>query len=493
MIDCFIPYLSASQAAETVQALKAEPLVSRVVLLSTDGNVQPNGGCAVLHIDSLTSTSAMQAIAHEATAPWTLLYTKTDTLQLNYKALQRWVAVGEDTGAGMLYADHYHLSGGKREKAPVIDYQMGSLRDDFDFGSVLLWRTATLKQAAEEASGNYQSAGLYDLRLAVSRLKPLIHVPEFLYTDVEHDTRSSGEKIFDYCDPANAESQKEMERACTAHLKAIGAYLVPTKEDGTPNFKQIDFDSEQFPVECTVVIPVLNRVRVIRDAIKSILAQEATFKYNLIVVDNHSTDGTSEAIDEFGNDPRVIHVIPDRDDLGIGGCWNLAINDPRCGKFAIGLDSDDVYATPHTLQKMVDQFYASNAAMVCGTYVVTDVNLKPIAPGVIDHHEWTPDNGRNNALHVNGFGGPRAFYTPIYRSVNLPNTSYGEDYAMGLRMSRDYRIGRVYDVMTCARRWDDNTDANLDIAKENANNHYKDKIRTWEVMARIAKNQAENE
>lgn len=274
-----------------------------------------------------------------------------------------------------------------------------------------------------------------------------------------------------------------MEDACTSHLKRIGAYLAPG------DYRDLDFDEQQFPVEATVVIPVLNRKRVIKDAIESVLMQKTDFAFNLIVVDNRSTDGTGGIIDELAKaDPRVIHIVPDRDDLGIGGCWNLAINDERCGKFALGLDSDDVYATPATLATMIAEFYKENAAMVCGTYKVTDVDLNEIAPGVIDHHEWTAENGRNNALHVNGFGGPRAFYTPVYRAINLPNTCYGEDYAMGLRVSRDYRVGRVWDVMTCARRWDDNTDANLDIDKENANNTYKDRIRTWEVKARILKN-----
>ena len=480
-IDCFVPYVDAQQAQQTVVGLVSDPLVANVYLLSATMQ-RPIPGCYVLVVPDLTSSETMKTIAAHAMSDYALVYTKNDTLKFNYKALLRMVNVAEDLDAGMVYADHYVHKGGKLQKAPVIDYQLGSLRDDFDFGSVLFFKTAYLQEAASRITADYKAAGLYDLRLKVSQKYAIEHIPEFLYTDVEHDNRASGERIFDYCDPKNNASQKEMELACTDHLKVIGGYLAPD------TFKDVDLDAVKFPVECTVVIPVLNRVRVIRDAIKSILSQEAPFKYNLIIVDNHSTDGTSEAIDEFANDERLVHIIPDRDDLGIGGCWNLAINDPRCGKFAIGLDSDDMYATPHTLEKMVAQFYEENAAMVCGTYVVTDVNLNEIAPGVIDHHEWTPDNGRNNAFHVNGFGGPRAFYVPIYRQTNIPNTNYGEDYAMGLRISRDYRIGRVYEVMTCARRWDDNTDADLDIQKENANNFYKDKIRTWELKARILKN-----
>ncbi len=483
MIDCFIPYTSDEQVSNTLKELLAEPLVDQVFFLSATPVTSQYTDCHCLVVPDLTSTTTMKAIADAAKSDFTFLYNKYDTLRLNYKAMQRLVGIARDTDAGMLYADHYHKSGDKRDKAPVIDYQLGSLRDDFDFGSVLFFNTRYLKEAASRMSESYRAAGFYDLRLLLSERYGIEHVNEYLYTDVEQDQRSSGEKIFDYCDPKNADSQKEMEAACTAHLKRIDAYLQPG------DYRDVDFDVEQFPVEATVVIPVLNRVRVIGDAIKSVLMQKADFKFNLIIVDNHSTDGTTQAIDEAAKaDPRVIHIIPERDDLGIGGCWNLAINDERCGKFAIGLDSDDVYATPDTLATMIAEFYKENAAMVCGTYMVTDADLHEIAPGVIDHHEWTPDNGRNNALHVNGLGGPRAFFTPIYRAINLPNTNYGEDYAMGLRISRDYRIGRVWTVMTCARRWDDNTDANLDIVKENANNLYKDRIRTWEVKARILKN-----
>lgn len=480
-IDCFV--LAAGNVTETVKSLKESPVVSEITMLVPQGaTIDDSCGCNTISIDSINSTATVKAVAEATKAQLTLLYTKPDTLVLGYQALERIAQVADLTGAGMLYCDHYHIKDGVTSKAPVIDYQKGSLRDDFDFGSVLVFSSAALKESAQRITANYQAAGLYDLRLKVSQNYEIEHINEYLYTDVEHDTRSSGQKIYDYCDPRNNASQKEMEAACTEHLKQIGAYLAPD------DFKDVDFDSAKFDVEATVIIPVLNRVRVIRDAIKSVLSQEADFKYNLIIVDNHSTDGTTEAIDEFANDPRLIHIIPERTDLGIGGCWNLAANDPRCGKFVIGLDSDDIYATPATLRTMIAQFYKENAAMVCGTYKMVNFKLEEIPPGIIDHHEWTPDNGRNNALHVNGFGGPRAFYTPVYRELQLPNTCYGEDYAMGLMVSRNYRVGRVYDVMTLARRWDDNTDANLDINKENANNLYKDRIRTWEVKARIQKN-----
>lgn len=480
-IDCFLPYISPEQASATVKALQSDPLVAEIYLLTTDKDAAPLDGCRLITIDALTSTSTVMAIADKATAQYTLLYTKHTTLQPGYLALARFERIAADSGAGMLYADSYTVIDGKRSAAPVIDYQEGALRDDFNFGSVLFFNTACLRLAASGIDASYQAAGLYDLRLRLSRLAPIVHINEYLYSDVTTDNRASGEKIFDYVDPRNRASQIEMEQACTAHLKEIGAYLAP-------EFESISFDEGSFPVEASVIIPVRNRVRTIRDAIRSVLSQKTDFPFNLIIVDNHSTDGTTEAIDEFAADRRVVHIVPDRDDLGIGGCWNLGVNNPSCGKFAVQLDSDDVYADENTLAKMVAAFYEQQCAMVVGSYKLTDIDLNTIPPGVIDHREWTPDNGRNNALRINGLGAPRAFYTPLLRRVQLPNTSYGEDYALGLAFSRRYRIGRVYDVVYFCRRWEDNSDAALDISKTNANNLYKDRIRTWELQARQAMN-----
>ena len=273
-----------------------------------------------------------------------------------------------------------------------------------------------------------------------------------------------------------------MEIACTEHLKKIGAYLAP-------NFRKVEFNQVNFEYEASVIIPVRNRIKTISDAIKSVLSQKTNFNFNLIIVDNYSTDGTTEAIDKF-TDERLIHVIPENKELGIGGCWNAGVHHPKCGKFAVQLDSDDVYSDENTLQKIVDAFYEQNCAMVVGTYMLTDFDMKMIPPGIIDHKEWTPDNGRNNALRINGLGAPRAFYTPVLREIKVPNTSYGEDYALGLYFSRNYQIGRIYDVLYLCRRWDDNSDASLDIVKMNAHNTYKDRIRTWEVEARIALNKS---
>ena len=412
-------------------------------------------------------------------------------IELGHMALRRIMKVAQDTHAAMVYCDHYNRkSDGSLVKHPVIDCQEGSLRDDFDFGPVVLISKDALCKACTEIDKNLphlQHSRFYAIRLAISRIGRIVHIPEFLYSSDEIDPRSSGERIFDYQLESEAAKQKEMEAVCTWHLKKIGAYLAPQQ------YCNVNLTQGEFPVECSIIIPVLNRVNVIRDAIKSVLAQEAPFKFNLIVIDNHSTDGTSEAIDEFAGDPRLIHIIPKRKDLGIGGCWNLGIYDERCGRFAIGLDSDDLFATPSAIDTMVKKFYEDNAAMVVGSYKVVNNDLQEVLPGTIAHREWTMENGRNNLLRVNGIGGPRAFFTPIYREICLPCSSYGEDYGMGLMLSRHYRVGRVWDVMTLARRGDDNTDSNLTIEQENAYNIYKDRLRTWEVQARQALNHLENQ
>ena len=395
------------------------------------------------------------------------------------------ITLGDITEAGMIYADHYNLAAdGTRSDAPVIDYQMGSLRDDFNFGSVILFRTESLKAAANMMKADYQAAGFYDLRLKIAEKFRIEHINEYLYSEVELDTRKTGEKLFDYVDPKNRASQIEMEQAATEYLKEVGGYL-------KPGFKDIDITEGEFPVEMTVMIPVRNRIRTIRDAINSALEQKTTFKYNVFVVENgpecHSTDGTTEAVQEY-DDPRLVHVITERRDLGVGGSWNLAAHDPRCGRFIVQLDSDDVYLDENTLQKFYDAFQEQKVATIIGTYVLTDINKNVLPPGKIDHAEWTPDNGRNNALRINGLGAPRAFFTPVLRDIPMPNVNYGEDYALGLAISRHYLIGRIYDPLYCCRRWDDNSDGDLSIEKENKNNTYKDRIRTWELQARIAMN-----
>jgi hypothetical protein len=412
------------------------------------------------------------------TTEFTLIYSKAFSLDMGKLAINRMVQVCDFTDAGMVYSDYYENRKGNFSPHPVIDYQEGSLRDDFNFGSLTLYRTSVLKDACIMMNQEFRFAGLYDLRLKVSQKHSLVHIPELLYTEIEPDTRKSGEKQFDYVDPRNRAVQIEMELACTDHLKKINCWL-------KPQFEKINFDSEEFEYEASVIIPVKNRVKTVGDAISTVLSQETKFKFNLIVIDNHSTDGTTDIIQAYAKtDKRVVHLIPERKDLGIGGCWNEGIFHNECGKFAIQLDSDDLYIDNNVIDTVVNAFYEQHCAMVVGSYKMVNFNLEDIPPGIIDHKEWTPDNGRNNALRINGLGAPRAFYTPVIRSITVPNVSYGEDYAVGLAISRRYQIGRIYQPLYLCRRWEENSDAALDVSKTNTYNLYKDKIRTIELLAR---------
>lgn len=471
LVDCFIPRGNEEETKRNLEALKAEELVGNVTVI--EGNVK--------------ASAALKDIAEKAEAPYTLLYLKGQFVQLGYLALERMVQVADITEAGLTYADHYNISAdGKRADAPTIDYQMGALRDDFNFGSVLLFRTDALKESASRMNADYQAAGFYDLRLKLAEKYEISHVNEYLYSEVELDTRKTGEKLFDYVDPRNRASQIEMEKAVTEYLKEIGGYL-------KPEFTPVDIMAGQFPVEISVMIPVRNRIRTIRDAVSSALAQKTNFKYNVFVIENgpecHSTDGTTEAVAEMAKaDDRIVHVVTPRRDLGVGGSWNLCAHDPRCGRFIVQLDSDDVYLDENTLQTYYDAFMEQKTAAIIGSYVLTDINKNILPPGKIDHAEWTPENGRNNALRINGLGAPRGMYSPLLRDLTMPNVNYGEDYAFMLAISRHYLIGRIYDPVYCCRRWDDNSDGDLSIEKENRNNTYKDRIRTWELKARIAMN-----
>lgn len=426
--------------------------------------------------------AAWKEIAQRATADYVAIFASPYSLAPGYNCLPRMARIAADSGAAMVYSDYRVTTlSGETKQVPTIDCFKGSLRDDFDFGPLVMIDTRRLREACDSIDTDYRYAGMYAVRLALSRLAAIVHIPEMLYTAVETDTRTSGEKQFDYVDPRNRARQLEMEDACTAHLKKIGAYL-------NPHFKEADYSGD-FPVEASVIIPVRNRVSTIADAVESALSQAADFKYNVIVIDNHSTDGTTDVLrghaDKYDN---LKVIIPAFSDLGIGGCWNEGVNSAHCGRFAVQLDSDDLYKNTDTLQRIVDTFRKENCGMVIGSYELTDFNLNPLPPGLIDHREWTDDNGRNNALRINGLGAPRAFVTNLLREIRVPNTSYGEDYALGLAISRDYRIGRIYDSLYLCRRWEGNSDSNLDIARVNANNLYKDRLRTWEVEARITKN-----
>ena len=423
----------------------------------------------------LQPTAWFKEIAAAAKGEFMLLVGKDGVVVDNVMLDAMSCAMPEDAVMG--YSHYRKKIDGNVVDAPTIELQPGSLRNDFDFGPVVLFRVGALKRYLDMQPREYTYAGFYQLRLAMERIGTIYHFCEYVYTVDEDDTRKSGEKQFDYVNPAQRSVQIEMEQVCTHHLKEVGAWLPPCKYDS------IDLAAGDFPVEASVVIPVLNRESTIADAISSVLRQKTAFAFNILVVDNHSTDGTSGIIDAF-NDERVVHIIPSRNDLGIGGCWDLAVNDARCGRFAVQLDSDDIYSDENTLQRVVDGFYRQQCAMLVGSYRICDFGLNTLPPGVIDHREWSEENGRNNALRINGLGAPRAFFTPVIREVGFPNVSYGEDYAVGLQISRRYRIGRIYDVLYLCRRWGGNSDAALSHEKVNAHNFYKDGLRTAELAAR---------
>ena len=480
-ITCYFPYIDENLSCKIITELSQCQNVNHIYFLSateTDKTLAPNS--SIIKVGSIEDTDTWNTLVKLNNTDYILICTQAREIELGYMALQRMIDYLETSNAAMAYADRYQIKEGRREAHPVCDYQMGSVRDDFDFGPLLMFRSDFLKSALctlNSSKESYRNSAVYAIRLELSRFYTLAHIREYLYTEKENDMRLSGQKQFDYVDPRNRQVQIEREVAFTRYLKRIGALLSPVKS-------RIDLNEGCFEFEASVIIPVYNRVRTVNDAIGSALSQKADFKYNIIVIDNHSTDGTTEAIEQYKDNPSVIHIIPERTDLGIGGCWNLGVNHPQCGRFAVQLDSDDLYSSPETLQKIVDKFRQEQCAMVIGTYQMTNFSLEPIPPGVIDHKEWTSDNGHNNALRINGLGAPRAFFTPLLREIRVPNTSYGEDYALGLAISRRFPIGRIYDVLYLCRRWEGNSDAALSIEKTNRNNDYKDSLRTLEIAKR---------
>ncbi len=483
-VDFFLAWNGDEAVLDTVKTLEASPVTEHVYLIG--GNVTANinssfsGKVQTFQSENYTSMKLLRSVAKRNTARYTGLFLKPVGLKLGYRCIERLIEVAEDTQAGMVYTDRYEEKSGEIHPHPVIGYQLGSLRDDFDFGGLLLIRTDLLQAFVQENGAmRYKYAALYALRLYISRVSSIFHLRELLYTEAEIDLRKSGEKQFDYVNPLAREAQIEYERACTAHLKSIGAWLSPDEFDELPKL-----NAEEYPVVASVIIPVRNRCRTICDAIDSVLQQKTSFPFNVIVVDNHSDDGTAEAVEAYASDSRVVLLHPERTDLGIGGCWDMAIRDKRCGEYSVQLDSDDLYSSDTTLATIVEAFHTQNAAMVVGAYRMVDFSLNTLPPGLIAHTEWTPDNGRNNALRINGLGAPRAFRTDLLRRIGFPNTSYGEDYAMGLVFSRSYRVGRIYDELYLCRRWEGNSDAALSLEKVNKNNLYKDCLRTIEVQAR---------
>lgn len=427
------------------------------------------------------SVAALKCIAKTCGTPYVLLTANPAILSFNDGGLGRLIDIADDSGALVAYSDYTDiLDNGEAQTHPLIDYTEGSVSDSFEFGKAMVVSAAAIREFSASEVRSYSYAGVYAFRLWASIKGKILHIKENLYSAVREDNRKSGQKQFDYLGPQVRRRQKEMETAFTAYLKQIGAYISPEQS------RPIDFSKDGgFDNEASVVIPVRNRERTIADAVNSALSQECRFKFNVIVVDNHSTDGTTEILRRLAeHNDRLVHIIPQRTDLGIGGCWQLAADDARCGRFAVQLDSDDIYSDTHTLARIVSRFHHTHAAMVIGSYRLVDFNMNTLPPGVIDHREWTSANGRNNALRINGLGAPRAFYTPMLREVRFPNTSYGEDYAMGLAFSREHYISRIYDVVYLCRRWEDNSDAALSQEKINRNNAYKDSLRAAEIEAR---------
>ena len=485
LVTVFLPFSGSDFTKKTINDFINSKLVKKIFLLSQTDVADKFDNAEVLRVESLFSSSTIKLMESKSVTRYILFLTQDSLIRLGQFSLERLTAVAELTDSGILYSDYYDIKNNMTSPHPVIDYQFGSVRDDFSFGPILFFDSNAFANASKGIDESLKYAGLYALRLAISRRHLVTRIPEFLYSSIETDERRSGEKLFDYVNPKNRDVQVEMEKAATEHLKKVNVYL-------QPKFEEIDPGGGEFATEASVIIPVKNRAKTIGDAVQSVLKQKTNFSFNLIVVDNHSTDGTSSILHEFGaKDKRVIHIVPERTDLGIGGCWNEGVHHQSCGRFSVQLDSDDIYKDESTLQKIVGVFRKEKCAVVIGSYQLTDFDLNEIPPGLIDHREWTPDNGRNNALRINGLGAPRAYYTPLLREVKIPNVSYGEDYAVVLAMSRDYQIGRIYESVYVCRRWEGNSDAALSIEKQNAHNTYKDRIRTFEMLARQRKNKSQ--
>ncbi len=478
-ITIFIQHGSPKENQTTIKRFSESDLVKEIILISSDEKHTSFENAKVVHSIYFKSSITIKQIAQYSSTDFTLIVQSSKAILPGQFCLDRFLQVALNTNAAMVYSDFYEDEKTKRSNHPVIDYQEGSLRDDFDFGDLLFIKTSYLKKIASSDESSFKFAGLYNLRLKLSQLGPIYRIPEYLYAIESLEEIGTEEQHFSYVDPKNREVQIEMEKAVTQHLMDINAYIHPP-------FKEIDLSSKKdFEFEASVVIPVRNRVKTVGDAIESVLKQKTNFKFNLIVIDNHSTDGTSEVISKISkSDSRLIHYKPERNDLGIGGCWNAGVHHEKCGKFAVQLDSDDIYKDENTLQTIVDIFHKEKCGMVIGSYQLTDINLKELPPGLVNHKEWSDDNGPNNALRINGLGAPRAFFTPLLREIKIPNVSYGEDYSVGLAISREYKIGRIYHSIYLCRRWEGNSDAQLDIIKMNANNIYKDRVRTFELLSR---------
>jgi GT2 family glycosyltransferase len=468
--------------------LTKSELVERVLIISQEPVHFKMDRCRVLASSSLSSHETLSLILGGVRTKYFLLLTDVQYLSIGPKALERFLGGAESTKAGLVYSDFYDEHKHGKTLHSLNDYQPGSVRDDFDFGSMILFSVPEARRAVKKYGllPGVKFAGLYDLRLKVSIDHSVVHLPQPLYSTIGPiaDTHklSLSEKMFAYVNPCNEAVQKEMETVFTEYLKKIGAYLPAFN---LSHVRETGETLKFFPVEASVVIPVLNRKETITEAVKSALSQKTDFPFNVIVVDNHSTDGTSTVLSDLARRHSALkHIVPKRTDLGIGGCWNEALRQEVCGRYTVQLDSDDLYSGSRTLQKMVDTLRHGNYAMVIGSYTLVNQRLDEIPPGLIGHREWTEENGHNNALRINGLGAPRAFNTAVMREIGFLNVSYGEDYAAALRICREYRIGRIYESLYLCRRWSGNTDATLSIEEANRNDSVKDKIRTDEILAR---------
>ena len=481
-----IPFSPSPAFQHTLRQFKESPSISRIYILHDGSFFTDSPKCEALKVNAPFSGAALRLLFRRAKEEIVFLVTRPEAIDIAPNDIERGVEVARETKAGIAYADYAEISNGVRTEHPVLDYQPGSIRDNFDFGPLVMLSTTAVHRVLRKTGGlmNTRRAGLYDLRLRLSEFFTFFRIRESLSTVHSRTAGAPTESQFDYVDPRNSEAQKEMEKVATAHLKRIGAYLRPSN-------KKAPRDKNEYPVFASVIIPVRNRRNTVAEAIRSALGQKSEFSFNIIVVDNHSDDGTSGILATLARDnPNVHHLIPDRRDLGIGGCWNFGLNSRYCGKYAVQLDSDDLYAHDHALTDLVSMFGKGDFAMVIGAYRLVDAGLKEIPPGVVDHREWTDANGRNNALRINGLGAPRAYRTDLCRRHPFPNVSYGEDYAMGLRLSREYRIGRIFEPLYLCRRWEGNSDAALPIDKSLRNDSYKDSLRTVEILSRQRLNRA---
>jgi hypothetical protein len=480
-----IPHSPKPFFEATLLSLTSSVLVERFVIVSREPVHLKIPHCRVLTSGSLPSSETLRLILDGIQTDFLLLLSGDQQISIEPKALGKILAKAESAKAGLVYSDFYEGNEHRKALHPLNDYQLGSVRDDFDFGAVILHSADTIRKTLGKYGPihDVKFSGLYDLRLKISTDHPICHLQEPLYNVIETEEPSrkslANEKIFGYVDPRNEAAQNEMETVFTDHLKRIGAFLPSHR------LKEVEQTSKSFPVEASVVIPVRNRKETVAESVKSALSQKTDFTFNVIVVDNHSADGTTTVLSDLAKQySHLNHIIPRRTDLGIGGCWNEALRHEGCGRYAVQLDSDDLYSRACTLQKMVDMLRQGQYGMVIGSYTLVDSGLEEIPPGFINHREWTNENGHNNALRINGLGAPRAFNTGLMREIGFLNVSYGEDYAAALRICREYRIGRIYENLYLCRRWSGNTDAALSIEETNRNDAFKDEIRTNEILAR---------